>query len=119
MTSRINIYLFALALCLVCLSMAAIAKHNDNPEEQNMAVVFGEAGERYPIFGAGGIRVSGGHHGMFMSNTKSSAIQIDGSGISAQKYLPSYVQTDFSAAPNSAFFVSHSAICTMPSAIGV
>ncbi len=122
MNARSKLFLPLLAssfafLLLAYLSGIAIAKH-DRPEEENMAIIFGEASERYPIFGSGGIKVSGGHHGIFMSNTKSSAIQIDGSGISAQKYVPSYMQADFTAAPNGAFFVSNSAKCTMPPAAG-
>ena len=98
----------------------ALAKHATvAPENQNGAVILGMAGESYPIYGAGGIRVSGGHHGFFSSNMKSSQIEIDGSGISAQKLSPANETSDFTAAIRGAYFVSHSAVCTLASAQNV
>jgi hypothetical protein len=110
-------FLFA-AVLFAEFSTAAVAKNASSREDENSAVVFGEAGERYPIVGVGGIRVVGGHHGWFTSNMKSSAIQIDGSGISAQKFVPVNVSGDFIAAANGAYFVSNVAICTLPTAVG-
>jgi hypothetical protein len=83
-----------------------------------MALVLGQAGEAYPIYGVGGIKVTGGHHGFWSTNLKSSAIQVDGSGIAVQKFVPVNVTADFSAAPSTAYFVSNSAICTLPTAVG-
>lgn len=98
-------------------SLGAVAKHAAvSPEDQNGALIIGEAGEAYPIYGVGGIRVSGGHHGMFMSNMKKSQIEIDGSAISAQKMIPSNQISDFAAVSRSAYFVTHSAVCTLTSA---
>jgi hypothetical protein len=111
--------LFATFMCSG-LTLAADARGGSKQagSAENMALVVGAAGEAYPIYGAGGIRVTGGHHGIFSSNLKSSAIEIDGSGISAQKYLPVSVSADFSASPNAAYFVSDASICTLPSAAG-
>ena len=98
-------------------SLNAFAKHTEvAPQDQNGALIIGEAGESYPIYGVGGIRVSGGHHGMFMSNMKKSQIEIDGSAISAQKMIPSNQVSDFAAVSRGAYFVSHSAVCTLTSA---
>ncbi len=104
-------------LILGGVSLGALAKHAAvSPQDQNGALIIGEAGESYPIYGVGGIRVSGGHHGLFMSNTKSSQVEIDGSAISAQKMIPSNQISDFAAVSRSAYFVSHSAVCTLTSA---
>jgi len=106
-------------MMLVAISGAAQAKSHPSSENENLAVVYGEAGERYPLVGTGGIKVTGGHHGLFMSNMKSSAIEIDGSGIAAQRYAPFTESSDFTAAPNSAYFVSHACVCTLPTAADV
>jgi len=104
-------------LLLAGVSVGALAKHAEvSPQDQNGALIIGEAGESYPIYGVGGIRVSGGHHGMFMSNMKKSQIEIDGSAISANKLIPSNQTSDFAAVSRSAYFVSHSAVCTLTSA---
>jgi hypothetical protein len=99
-------------------SAPALAKHAAAPKEENGAVILGEAGESYPIYGAGGIRVTGGHHGFFTSNMKRSEIEIDGSAISAQKLTAINETADFLAAPNCAYFVSQAAVCTLSSAVG-
>ena len=104
-------------LLLAGVSVGALVKHAEvSPQDQNGALIIGEAGESYPIYGVGGIRVSGGHHGMFMSNMKKSQIEIDGSAISANKLIPSNQTSDFAAVSRSAYFVSHSAVCTLTSA---
>ena len=109
-------FLFAI-LVIGGVSLNALAKHATvAPQDQNGALIIGEAGESYPIYGVGGIRVSGGHHGMFMSNMKNSQIEIDGSAITAQKLIPSTQISDFAAVTRSAYFVSHSAVCTLTSA---
>jgi len=110
--------LFVAAVLLTGLSIAAVAKKANSRADENVAVILGQAGEQYPIYGVGGIKVSGGHHGMWSSNMKSSGIQIDGSGVSAQKFMPVNVNTDFSAAPNGAYFVSNSAVCILSTAVG-
>jgi len=112
--SQLSLILSA-AFLTSCLT-AALGKQVDFSNVENMALVLGQAGERYPIYGVGGIRVSGGHRGMWASNMKSSAIQIDGSGISAQKFEPFNVSTDFVAAANGAYFVSSDCICTLSTA---
>ena len=87
------------------------------PADENGALIMGEAGEKYPIYGIGGIKVTGGHHGMWMSNMKHSPIEIDGSAISSQKFSPAYKNADFNASLHSANFVSQSAVGTLPPAI--
>lgn len=101
------------------LSIAALAKHSSREEPQNVAVILGMAGEQYPIYGTGGIRVTGGHHGIFSSNMKSSSIEIDGTGVSAQGFAPSEQGSDFQAAANHAYFVTSTCSCTLPTAANV
>jgi hypothetical protein len=110
--------------CLILvagLSTPVLAKDRSGskPENENLAIIVGEAGEQYPLFGSGGIKVSGGHHGMFMSNMKRSAIQIDGSDIAAKSMAPFNETADFNSAAGCAYFVSQTSTCTLPSAIGV
>jgi len=106
-------------LILAGVSIDAFAKHATAPaEEQNGAVILGLAGESYPIYGVGGIRVTGGHHGMFSSNMKSSQIEIDGSAIAAQKLIPANEISDFAAVSRGAYFVNRSSVCTLASAMG-
>ncbi|MDR3615412.1 MAG: hypothetical protein P4L53_17770 [Candidatus Obscuribacterales bacterium] len=100
-------------------STAALAKHADPAQSENMAVIIGNTGEQYPIYGTGGIRVTGGHHGMFTSNMKTSQIEIDGSGITPQKTMAVSINEDFTAAPGGAYFVSNPCVCTLSSAVGV
>jgi hypothetical protein len=119
MIARSRLCLLFTAVFLAGLSIPTVGKDARSPNDENSAVVLGEAGERYPIYGVGGIRVSGGHHGWWASNMKSSAIQIDGSAISTQKLAPVNVDTDFSAAANGAYFVSNVSVCTLPTAVGV
>src|SRR5438445_498489 len=105
-------------LMLGGVSIDALAKHATvPPEEQNGAVILGLAGESYPLYGVGGIRVTGGHHGMFSSNMKSSQIEIDGSAIAAQKLIPANEISDFAAVPGGAYFVSKSSVCTLASSM--
>jgi len=104
-------------LCLVLLAPLALGPaHAGAPSDENLAIILGEAGERYPIFGTGGIKVSGGHHGFWSSNMKRSSIEIDGSGISPQKFAPINESSDFTASANSAYFVSGTCICALPPA---
>jgi hypothetical protein len=115
--TQLRLLLF-LVVVATGLSIAALAKHAQSDKDQNVAVIIGEAGEQYPIYGAGGIRVRGGHHGFFASNVKSSQIEIDGSGISPQKLIALNENTDFAASANNAYFVSTSAVCTLGTAVG-
>jgi hypothetical protein len=98
---------------------AALAKHADPAQSENMAVIIGNTGESYPIYGTGGIRVTGGHHGMFTSNMKTSQIEIDGSGITPQKTMAVNTNEDFAAAAGGAYFVANTCVCTLSSATGV
>jgi hypothetical protein len=110
-------FCFVIALIAIAImSNPTIAKHSNSAGPENLAVVIGEAGEQYPIYGAGGIRVSGGHHGMFASNMKSSSIEIDGSGITAQKYLTVIENEDFTAAAGGAYFATADVVCTLAAA---
>jgi hypothetical protein len=108
--------LFLLLLPLASAGPGVGRAANDQPADENGAIIIGEAGEHYPIYGTGGIKVTGGHHGMWMSNMKRSTIEIDGSGISVQRLLPANVNADFNASPNIAYFVSQRAVCTLPAA---
>ena len=81
--------IFVLLCSILLASLASGPGQAKAPADENLAVIIGESGEQYPIYGAGGIRVSGGHHGIWMSNMKRSAIEIDGSGISAQRLVQS------------------------------
>ena len=90
--------------------------HAASNDDGNSALIRGEAGENYPIVGTGGIRVSGGHHGMWMSNMKTSTVLIDGSGILAQKFPAVAENSDFNAACGSSYFVSQTSVCMLPQA---
>jgi hypothetical protein len=105
-------------LTLAYIPTMALAKHADSVQSENMAVIIGNTGEQYPIFGTGGIRVSGGHHGMFTSNMKTSQIEIDGSGITAQKTTAFSENEDFTAAAGGAYFVYSACVCTLSNAAG-
>jgi len=118
MKVRSKIRLMLPAMLVALLSIAALAKHESNVNDENVALVLGNAGEQYPIFGSGGIRVTGGHHGFWSSNVKTSAIQIDGSGVSAQNFNPVSENADFTALPNCAYFVSQTCVCTLSTAVG-
>jgi len=102
------------ALLLAIIAWPGSAKQASS--DDNVAVIVGEAGEQYPIYGSGGIRVSGGHHGIFMSNMKRSAIEIDGSGLASGKMAPRFETVDFEGQPGIAHFVSRTAVCTLPAA---
>jgi len=117
MKARSQLCLFFAAL-LTVLANTALAKYASPPDDENSALIVGCAGEKYPISGVGGIRVIGGHHGHWSTNIKTSPIQIDGSSISSQRFQPVYVDTDFSAAANGAYFVSKSSVCTLSTASG-
>ncbi len=108
--------IFVLLCSILLASLASGPGQAKAPADENLAVIIGESGEQYPIYGAGGIRVSGGHHGIWMSNMKRSAIEIDGSGISAQRFVPVTENSDFTASALSAYFVSGSSVCTLPPA---
>jgi hypothetical protein len=88
------------------------------PPPDNLAEIVGWGGESYPLHGVGGIKVTGGHHGGWCTNKNTSGIEIDGSGVSAQKYSPVNVSNNFAASPNNAYFVSDTAVCTLPTAAG-
>jgi hypothetical protein len=119
MRERWLLFWLILAIMFVLVPILALAKSHSAPsEDENGAIILGEAGERYPIVGSGGIRVVGGHHGVWASNMKSSVIQIDGSAIATQKFLAFNENSDFTAAPNCVFFVSHACVCTMPDPSG-
>ena len=94
-------------------TLATRAVHAKAQPNENGAVILGEAGESYPIYGTGGIKVTGGHHGIFSSNWKHSEIEIDGSGITAQKFIPATKDSDFAALAGGVYFVTHSATCTL------
>jgi hypothetical protein len=53
---------------------------------------------------------------MFASNMKSSSIEIDGSGITAQKYLTVIENEDFTAAAGGAYFATADVVCTLAAA---
>jgi hypothetical protein len=118
MKAKSHLCLLFVTVLFAGLSIAALAKHTSSSDDENSAIVLGEAGEQYRIFGVGGIRVSGGHHGWFASNMKSSAIQIDGSGVATQRFVPVNVDADFSAAATGSYFVSNTCVCTLPTAAG-
>lgn len=116
--SKVNL-VSATALVVLLLPLSSALPglgSSPEPADENGALIMGEAGEKYPIYGTGGIKVTGGHHGMWMSNMKKSTIEIDGSGISAQRTLPANVNADFNASPNVAYFASQHSVCTLPAA---
>jgi hypothetical protein len=113
MRAKSQLCLLFVAILFGGLSHAALAKNDKSAHDGNLAVVIGEAGEQYPIYGAGGIKVTGGHHGFFASNMKTSAIEIDGGGISAHKYAAVNVTSDFTATAGGAYFVSGVCLCTL------
>jgi hypothetical protein len=103
-------------LTLVTVANPALSRTANTPADQNGAMILGEAGEQYAIYGTGGIRVTGGHHGFWASNMKHSPIEIDGTAISMQKLAANYESADFNASGHSAYFVSQTAVCTLPPA---
>jgi hypothetical protein len=111
----------SLSMALIVLSfiLSSIMTADNRAEAEkkaandNDAVIFGDAGERYPITGTGGIKVTGGHKGIFESNWKTSSIEIDGSGVTAHNFTATNETGDFTAAANGAFFVDQSATCTL------
>jgi hypothetical protein len=107
-----------LLMLLTGVFIGAFAKRDPAAKDENGAVILGQAGESYPIYGAGGIVVRGGHHGFFSSNMKSSQIEIDGSAIVAEKLVPMFEAADFSAAANGAYFVTKPAVCSLATANG-
>lgn len=119
MRIRTQIGLVCLILPLTFMSTGSFAKDRHAADESdNGAVILGEAGESYPIVGSGGIKVTGGHHGMWASNMKRSTIEVDGSGIAAKSFSPVIETADFTASANAAYFVSQTSICTLPTAAG-
>jgi hypothetical protein len=117
MTKAKLFWAILLLLALVPLAGALPGVGRDSqPDDENGALIIGEAGERYPVYGTGGIKVTGGHHGMMMSNMKRSSIEIDGSLISVQRFASHNESADFNAVANSAHFVSNAAVCTFPPA---
>src|ERR1700722_17220461 len=101
-----------LSTLMVGVSIGAFAKHADGPHNENMAVIYGQTGQQYPIVGAGGIRVSGGH----MNNGTAATIQIDGSDLTIRKTTAFNETADFTALADCAYFVSQNAVCTLSTA---
>src|SRR5271168_1052055 len=98
MRSAMCVCLLFLAIVISGACMGAPAKKagsDKSKEPENMAVIFGDASEQYPIVGTGGIKVTGGHHGWFASSGKSSTVWIDGSSVSAQRFLATHENADF------------------------
>jgi hypothetical protein len=109
-------------------------KHSESEEQVEAiptAVVTGLAGETYVFYGTGGITVDETPRpGMWHSNLKTYKIRIDGStisgnnapaaagGLATSNFAAATVETDFQAFPNTAYFVSNSATCTLPSGSG-
>jgi hypothetical protein len=124
-----------IASCLwSLLPIAAQAKKHESEEQGEAiptAVVTGLAGESYVFYGTGGITVDETPRpGMWHSNMKTYKIRIDGSnmasgnapaaagGFAASNFAAATVESDFQAFPNTAYFVSTSATCTLPSGSG-
>src|SRR5262249_42312138 len=115
-TSKTGLSMLVLLALMLCTSMVHMAGYADTPDDQNGALILGEASERYIIYGINGIRVSGGHRGMWSSNMKRSPIEIDGGALSAQRFSPVNESADFNASPHGAYFVQQTAICNLPPA---
>lgn len=113
---KVRVSLVVSLLLIQLAAQAAWSNQSTPPGDNNGAVIFGDAGEQYPIIGSGGIKVTGGHHGLFRSNMKRSSIEIDGSGIVAQRFAPVSQNTDFTASPGSVYFVSQTCTCSLPPA---
>ena len=127
-----------IALVLLAqLQPVACAKHKTQNEDQGetipTAVITGLAGEQYVLYGTGGITVQQTPKpGMWHSNMRVYKVCIDGSNtgagaggssqsgsFAASNFAAATVDSDFRAVGNTAYFVSNSAVCTLPSAAGL
>jgi hypothetical protein len=103
----------------------AQAKKEDSQQEDEIptASIFGEAGERYVLYGTGGVTVDQSPKpGWIHSNMKVYKIRIDGGAGSNQAAASSnavHEEASFNAAAACSYFVSHTATCTLPSAADV
>jgi len=115
--------LLIVATMVVTVWPSAHGKRDDSANENQHASIYGEAGERYDLFGTGGITVDQSPRpGWIHSNMKSYRIQIDGSAMSGQtggSFNAINEEASFDAAATCAYFVSHNATCTLPSAADV
>ena len=100
-------------------AVAGLFGHQHTTGNENMAMIYGQEGEQYPISGTGGIRVTGGHHSFFIASSVRSPIEIDGSALAAKRFSPFNENADFTGSANCVYFVSDSALCTLPTAVGV
>jgi len=114
-----QIIIVPMSMILLLLPASAKNKSAQDKNDTNGAMIYGEAGEKYELVGSGGIRVIGGHHGWFTSNMKSSPIEIDGSEIAGSSFTAVNEASDFKASATGSYFASHSAICVLPTAVGV
>jgi len=118
--------LLIVAVLVVTVWQTAHAKRDDSAQqgdEVSVASVFGMAGERYDFYGTGGITVEQSPKpGWIHSNMKTYKIRIDGGANSNQagpSLEPVNEEASFNAAAGCAYFVSHTANCTLPSAADV
>jgi hypothetical protein len=80
-----------------------------NNVAQALTKVFGTGGIKVNTVLTGGSKFTLGHY----------EVGIDGSGISSAGFSPATVDHDFNAAVSTAYFVSKTATCTLPSALNV
>jgi hypothetical protein len=125
---RIRLWSLALLISMLGAGLAETTqarKTTEQADEIPVAQIYGEAGERYDLFGTGGITVTQSPRpGMWHSNMRSYHIDIDGSGMSPSGLAPSngagvFPEADFIASAGSSYFVSGSATCTLKTAAGV
>jgi hypothetical protein len=123
---RWALLLIAAAVFAVEPAQAKKDQSKSEAEEIPTASIYGMTGERYELYGTGGITVDESPRpGFIHSNMKSYRIRIDGSGTNGADaaasaiFAPTPVDTDFIAAANGAYFVSHTATCALPTAAGV
>jgi hypothetical protein len=126
-------FLCSLLCCagiLAILSLTALAKQQRPavPYGNNQFDWFAEVptkpggndvvGSHIELIGAGGIKINAMHdNGGAVSGTYE--VFVDGSGIAPPAVTAVKVDADFQASANSSYFVSRSATCTLPSAIGL
>jgi hypothetical protein len=122
--------LFCCAGILAILSLTAIAKqqrpavpYGNNQFDWFAEVPWQPGGNdvvrsHIELIGAGGIKVKAVHDdGGAVNGTYE--VFVDGSGIAAPAVTAIKVDADFQASANCAYFVSRTATCTLPSAIGL
>ena len=110
----------------ITLSTTVEAKKSDKSSQEEETIltasIFGEAGERYVLYGSGGVTVTQSPKpGMWHSNMRSYSVCIDGGGMPASSAVPASFcavkpEADFYAVAGFAYFVSQSATCTLPAA---